>query len=185
MLFMVLMLGMQEQTKAQLSYSYTFVATGTSGWTGNGTRSTNAFCATTASIRYNMYGPSFTSMNFVSPALNSSQGALVTVTYLSKCVLYSPTTTGAAANSVNTKVQYASSTSGPWTDVPNSSFNNTNANTCTSRTVSFTPSSGTFYIRFSSSLINSAADVYLYLDDISITATQNVAMTSLTYSAPA
>ncbi|MBU3675914.1 MAG: hypothetical protein FGM54_01865, partial [Chitinophagaceae bacterium] len=155
------------QAQAQLSYSYTFAATGTSGWTGQGSRTTVAACATTGSIRFNLYSSAPT-MNFVSPALNSSQGALVTLSYQTKCVNFSSTATGATANSVTTKVQYASSTSGPWTDVAGSSFGNTNSATCSTRTVTFTPPSGTFYVRFNS--VWNAGDVYLYLDEISITA---------------
>ena len=151
---------------AQMNYNYTFVATGQSGWTGNGLRTTASVCQTTGSIRYNLYG-TFTTMNFVSPAL-VSQGQLVTMTYFTKCVLYSPTTTAAGANTLNTQVQWATSTAGPWTNV-GSSLPNTTVATCTQRTVTFTPPAGTIYVRFSSSLVNTAADVYLYLDDIVIT----------------
>ena len=170
-LFALILLGVttSQEAKAQLAYSYTFAATGTSGWTGNGTRTTASICATTGSIRYNLYS-TFPTMNFVSPALNSSQGALVTVSYQTKCMNYSATTptVGATANSVTTKVQFASSTAGPWTDVPGSSFGNTNSTSCTTRTVTFTPASGTFYIRFNTVL--NTGDVFLYLDEISITA---------------
>jgi len=170
---------------AQMNYSYNFVPTGTSGWTGNGARSTTAVCQTTGSIRYNMYSFAPT-MNFVSPAL-VSQGQLVTMTYFTKCVLYSSTSTAAGANTLNTQVQWSTSTVGPWTNV-GASEPNTTAATCTQRTVTFTPSAGTIYVRFSSTLVNSAADVYLYLDDIVITApappacsgTPNVPVAALT-----
>ncbi|MGI9191860.1 MAG: GEVED domain-containing protein, partial [Chitinophagaceae bacterium] len=154
------------QAQAQLSYSYNFLASGTSGWSGNGARTTTSVCATTGSIRYNLYS-SLPTMNFMSPALNSSQGSLVTLSYQTKCINYSGGA-GANANSVTTKVQYSSSSTGPWTDVAGSSFGNTNATTCTTRTVSFTPPSGTFYVRFNS--VWSTGDVWLYLDEISITA---------------
>lgn len=155
-----------KQVKAQLSYSYTFAATGTSGWSGNGTRTTTSICATTGSIRYNLYSSAPT-MSFISPVLNSSEGALVTLSYQTKCINYSGGA-GANANSITTKVQYASSTSGPWTDVAGSSFGNTNLSTCSTRVVTFTPSPGTFYVRFYSTW--TTGDVYLYLDEISITA---------------
>ena len=152
---------------AQMNYSYTFLATGQSGWTGNGTRTTTAVCQTTGSIRYNLYGSFYSTMNFVSPAL-VSQGQLVTMTYFTKCTPYSSTSTSAAANTLNTQVQWSTSTTGPWTNV-GSSLPNTTSATCTQRTVTFTPSAGTIYVRFSSSLVSTASDVYLYLDDIVIT----------------
>ena len=163
----IMMVLSSFMANAQMNYSYNFVPTGTSGWTGNGTRSTNVACQTTASIRYNLYG-SFNTMNFVSPAL-VSQGQLVTMTYFTKCVLYSPTSTAAGASTLNTQVQWATSTAGPWNNV-GPLEPNTTITTCTQRTVTFTPSAGTIYVRFSSSLVNAAADVYLYLDDIVITA---------------
>jgi hypothetical protein len=172
---------------AQMNYSYTFVPTGLSGWTGGGARTTLGLCQTTASVRYNLY--SFApSWNFVSPAL-TSQGQLVTLTYFTKCVLYSPITTAAGANSISTQVQWSTSAAGPWTNV-GPLEPNTTLTTCTQRTVTFTPSAGTIYVRFSNNLVNSAADVYLYIDDIVITApappacsgTPNVPVAALTDS---
>lgn len=165
---LLLLTGTWFSSNAQMNYSYTFAATGTSGWTGNGSRTTVAVCDTTGSIRYNMYSSTPT-MNFVSPAL-VAEGQLVTVSYYTKCMAYgSPPTAGAAANTVTTKLQWATSTAGPWTDVVGSDYANTTSTTCIQNTTTFTPGVGTIYIRFNSVFVSTVGDVYLYLDDISIT----------------
>ena len=104
----IMILFLSFVVSAQMNYNYTFLATGTSGWTGNGSRTTNSVCQTTGSIRYNLWSSTPT-MNFVSPAL-VSQGQLVTMTYFTKCTPYSSTTTSAAANTLNTQVQWSTST---------------------------------------------------------------------------
>ena len=164
---LLLLAGTWFSSNAQMNYNYTFAATGTSGWTGNGSRTTTAVCGTTGSIRFNIYSGSPT-MNFVSPVL-VAEGQLVTVSYSTKCVQFSPVTTGAAANTVTTKLQWATSTAGPWTDVAGSDFPNVLSTTCVQNTATFTPGVGNIYVRFNTVLVNTSGDVYLYLDDISIT----------------
>jgi hypothetical protein len=154
----------------QISYSQNWSATGLNSWTSqNGTfaRTTVAVCATTGSVRANIYNTNATG-NFASPLLSGNNGGLVTVSYLYKVTNYSG---GAATpNTFGTlKVQYANALAGPWSDVPSSTVNSSNHNpstSCATKVVQFTPALGNVYIRFN--VAWSTGDYYMYFDDVSI-----------------
>jgi hypothetical protein len=154
----------------QISYSQNWSTTGLNSWTsqnGNFGRTNLAVCATTGSVRANIYNTIATG-NFASPLLSGNNGGLVTVSYLYKVINY----TGGAAtpNTFGTlKVQYASALAGPWSDVPSSTVNSSNHNpstSCATQVVQFTPALGNVYIRFN--VAWSTGDYYMYFDDVSI-----------------
>jgi len=153
----------------QISYSQNWSTTTLNSWTnqnGGFVRTTTGVCATTGSVRANIWSSNVTG-NFASPLLSGNNSGLVTVSYLYKIINYSG---GAATpNTFGTlKVQYASALTGPWTDVPNStvSTNHSPSTSCQTQVVQFTPSAGNVYIRFN--VVRSAGDYYMYFDDVTI-----------------
>ncbi|WP_353150615.1 IPT/TIG domain-containing protein, partial [Flavobacterium sp.] len=160
-----LFLGIQDAI-GQVAYTQNFSTT-THGWT-DFSRTTSNICATTGSIRKNLYSGAATGTP-TSPLLSGNNGMPLTFSYQYKVINWS----GAGATPANFgsfKVQYASSTSGPWTDVPNSTINSTNhtpSTSCVTKTVTFTPSGGNLYVRFNATWSN--GDYYLYFDEVAIT----------------
>jgi hypothetical protein len=158
-------------TFGQISYSQNWSATGLNSWTSqNGffSRTTQMICATTASVRANIYSTNATG-NFASPLLSGNNGGLVTVSYLYKVINYSSPNGATPATFGTLKVQYASALAGPWTDVPGSTVNSSNhspSTSCQTRVVQFTPALGNVYIRFNVSW--STGDYYMYFDDVTI-----------------
>jgi len=157
-------------SNAQVNYSQTWALTGLNSWTNSGTfagsRTTTGFCATTASVRSNLYYAG--SWNFMSPALTGNNAGLITMSYQYKIINYSGG--GATPNNFGDfKIQFASATAGPWTDVAGSaiSTNHVPSTTCATKTVTFSPSLGSLYVRFVATW--ATGDYYLYFDDVTIT----------------
>lgn len=155
----------------QISYSQNWSASGLNSWTsqnGSFSRTTQMICATTASVRANIYSTNATG-NFASPLLSGNNGGLVTVSYLYKVINYSSPNGATPATFGTLKVQYASALAGPWTDVPGSTVNNSNhspSTSCQTQVVQFTPALGNVYIRFN--VVWSTGDYYMYFDDVTI-----------------
>src|SRR5690606_17500444 len=126
-------------------------------------------CVGTASARANNY---YGNTSFlVSPALTGTNGGDLTVSFSYKVTQYSPNTSGQTlANLGVIKLQWATSTTGIWTDVYQ--IDNTNhvvSASCTVKSATFSglPATGDVYIRFSVTS-GASADSYVYFDDVVI-----------------
>jgi hypothetical protein len=153
----------------QVNYTQTWAAIGLNGWTSqNGIfgRTTTAICATTGSVRANLYNFNATG-NFASPSLTGNNAGLVTMSYQYKIINF--TGAGATGNTFGTlKVQYSAALAGPWTDVPGSTIStgHTPSTSCATRTVTFSPPSGALFVRFN--VVWGTGDYYMYFDEVSI-----------------
>ncbi|MFB9090022.1 GEVED domain-containing protein, partial [Flavobacterium paronense] len=175
MFLMLLSLAIGQKSWGQITtYSQNWSATGLNSWTTSGAgvaaaRITTAaqICATTGTIRMEQYYGS--SGQFISPLLGTSNGGLVTMNYLYKVTKFGAATTAEASANIGViTVEYASSTSGPWTVAQTiNSANHVSANTCASKTVTFTPLPGNLYVRFNV-VSNINYDDYYYFDDLTI-----------------
>ena len=177
-LFLVFGLFTTQQSWGQIvPYSQDWSSAGLNSWTSISMLGSpcarvdyaNQICATTGSIRGNeFYG---TDGQFISPLLGTATNSLVTMTYLYKATNYSssnPTTATPSANIGTIKVEYGATSTGPWTVAQTiNSTNHISANTCASKTVTFTPAAGTLYVRFNI-VSNINSDVYYYFDDVTI-----------------
>lgn len=152
---------------SQITYNQDFAAT-THGWTtAEFTRTTTNVCATTASLRRNLYSFATTGIT-ASPTIGASNGGVVTLNYQYKIIDY--TGGGATPNNFGTfKVQY-STDNVTWFDVAGSTVatDHVPATTCATKTLNFSvaPSTAT-YIRFNATW--GAGDYYLYFDEVSVT----------------
>ena len=141
--------------RGQVNYTQTWATSGLNGWTaqnGGFGRTTTAICATTGSVRANLYSSNATG-NFASPSLTGNNGGLVTMSYQYKIVNYGTfgAVGGSTPNTFGTlKVQYAANLVGPWTDVSGSAIStgHTPSTSCATRTVTFSPPSGALFVRF-------------------------------------
>ena len=97
---------------ATQTFNFNNSATGTQGWTGSFYRFANATaCSGGAALQYNLYNWA-TTATLVSPSLGTSNGGLVTLSYLYKANNWSANTTGTNPWG-NFTVQYGSSAGGP------------------------------------------------------------------------
>ncbi len=155
---------------AQIDYAYDWEPTGAGSWTGGFSRSTTTPCTGSASARVNNYygGQSF----LVSPALTGTNGGDLTVSFNYKVTEYYSNGTGASANDFGeVRVEWASSTSGPWTVAYTiTSADHIVSSSCANKSVTFSglPSLGDVYVRFVA-MSGSDADNYAYFDDVVIT----------------
>ncbi|WCM41546.1 T9SS type A sorting domain-containing protein [Flavobacterium sp. CBA20B-1] len=174
------------ELNAQISYTQGWETTGLNSWTSSGSgsfsRVTTTPCIGTASARANNYygGTSY----LVSPALTGTNGGDLTVSFSYKVTQYSSNTTGQTLTDLGTiKLQWATSTSGPWTDVFQvDNTNHTVSASCAVKTATFSglPVSGNVYIRFNVTSGTSSADNYVYIDDVVVS--QGAAPSCLTPS---
>lgn len=154
----------------QVSYSQDWSATGLNSWITSGFvfgRTTNSVCQTTGSIRGERY--SGNSGQFTSPLLGTSNGGEITLNFYYKVTVWNAGTTGTTLANLGTiNVQYASSTSGPWTTAYTiNSSNHTVSTSCALKTVNFFPPTGNLYIRFNVTS-GSGGDNWYYFDDVSV-----------------
>ncbi|SEM41891.1 Por secretion system C-terminal sorting domain-containing protein [Chryseobacterium taichungense] len=158
---------------AQVSYTQDWTATGLNGWTTSGSvfsRNSTAsqICGSTGgTIRGERYYGN--TGQFTSPVLTGNNQGTVSMSFDYKVTNYSSSTTATpAANIGSIKVEYASSTSGPWTTVYTiDPTNHVSANTCATKTITFNPVAGDFYVRFNVTS-DANADVYYYFDNVNI-----------------
>ncbi|MCX8523695.1 fibronectin type III domain-containing protein [Chryseobacterium formosus] len=173
---------------AQVSYTQDWTATGLNSWTsasdgGSFSRNTTAsqICGTAGgTIRSEQYYG--TSGQFTSPSLTGNNQGLITMAFDYKITDYFASTTGAAIGTIGMiKVEYASAATGPWTTAYTiDATNHVVANTCSTKTITFNPGSGSLYVRFNV-ISNSSADNYYYFDNVAIS--QGAAPSCLTPSA--
>src|SRR5690554_5620150 len=164
-----------QMSFAQIDYTYDWEPTGMGSWTTSGSgsfsRQTVTPCSGSASARANNY---FGYESFlVSPALTGTNGGDLTVSFNYKVTDYYSNGTGAsAANFGEVRVEWDSSTSGPWAVVYTiTSTEHIVSSSCANKSVTFSglPSSGDVYVRFVAMSGNSSADNYAYFDDVVIT----------------
>src|SRR5690554_4844017 len=164
-----------QMSFAQIDYTYDWEPTGMGSWTTSGSgsfsRQTVTPCTGSASARANNY---FGNESFlVSPALTGTNGGDLTVSFNYKVTDYYSNGTGAsAANFGEVRVEWDSSTSGPWAVVYTiTSTEHIVSSSCANKSVTFSglPSSGDVYVRFVAMSGNSSADNYAYFDDVVIT----------------
>jgi hypothetical protein len=149
---------------ATQSFNFNNAATGTQGWTGSFFRFTGATaCSGNAALRYNLYSFASTA-TLVSPSLGTSNGGVVTLSYLYKANNWSANTAGTNPWG-NFTVQYGSSAAGPWTTVATVN-NETQSGSCISKTHSFVVPVGTTFIRYNCTW--TSGDYYLNFDEINI-----------------
>ncbi|WKW46941.1 T9SS type A sorting domain-containing protein [Myroides sp. JBRI-B21084] len=173
-IFLVALILSLCEMNAQISYSQGWEATGLNSWTstGSGTfsRSTTTPCIGTASARANNYYGNTSYL--VSPALTGTNGGDLTVSFSYKVTQWSSNTTGQTLADLGTiKLQWATSTSGPWTNVYQiDNTNHTVSSSCAVKSATFSglPSAGNVYIRFNVTSGSSSADNYVYFDDVTI-----------------
>ncbi|WP_432670620.1 fibronectin type III domain-containing protein [Flavobacterium sp. SM2513] len=172
-LSLVFLLTMVIGSYGQVAYDYDWESTTVplGDWTTSSSygfsRTTTTPCEGLASARANTYSSATSTLT--SPLLPNSNGGLVTVNFDYKVTLFSPNTTGAAANQVEIELQASNSLSGPWFAVDYINENNhiVSAN-CAAKTATFSALPGNLYVRFLTKSLN-GADVYYYFDNISIT----------------
>ena len=159
---------------AQVAYTQDWTATGLNSWTTSGTvfsRNATAgqICGTTGgTIRGERYFGN--AGQFTSPALTGNNQGLITMTFDYKVTVWSAGTSATtAANVGSIAVEYATSTGGPWTAAYTiNSTNHVASASCASKTVTFSPPSGTsLYVRFNVTS-GASADNYYYFDNVSI-----------------
>lgn len=179
-----LLVGLSDVVFGQVSYTQDFSAT-THGWSTGFTRSTTNTCATTASLRKNLYSSAPTGVTG-SPTVGASNGGLITMTYYYKVIDYS-TPFPATPNTFGSfKVQFSTDNT-TWYDASNSTVGSDHlpATDCVQKTVTFTPPPSTaLYVRFNATW--ATGDYYLHFDDVAISqgaAPSCLAPTGLTSSA--
>ncbi|MFM2386186.1 MAG: hypothetical protein RL660_943 [Bacteroidota bacterium] len=164
-IFAFALLCMSFLAEAQTTVTYDFNANAT-GWTGNITRTTATTACGSASMRRNLYA-SVTTGNMVSPA-QTSNGQLVSLSYKYKVANWSANTVGTPNPWGNFNVQYGPSATGPWTTVQTiDATNHTVSGTCTTATTTFTPPTGTYFIKWDA-FYAGTGDYYLNYDDVVI-----------------
>lgn len=159
---------------AQVNYSQNWTTTGLNNWTTtdfifSSTTTANQICGTTGgTIRGNRY--SGNAGDFTSPNIPGNNQGLITMSFDYKVTNWSAGTVATTAANLGTiEVQYSSSPGGPWyTAYTVNSTNHVVANTCATRTITFSPSAGNLYVRF---YVTSAAsgDNYYYFDNVTMT----------------
>ena len=158
--------GLLSESQAQIAYTQDFSTTA-HGWsTAQFSRTTLDVCATTGSLRRNLYSFAATGIT-ASPTIGASNGGVVTLSYQYKVIDY--TGGGATPNNFGSfKVQY-STDNATWYDVPGSTISTDHvpATTCETKTLNFSiaPSTAT-YVRFNSTWAD--GDYYLYFDEVAI-----------------
>ncbi|HEY0108089.1 MAG TPA: GEVED domain-containing protein, partial [Fibrella sp.] len=164
--------------QAQINYTEGFDA-GAGGYTAVGGyqpgQTTLNPCTGAGSYRTNIYSGSPTSV-VTSPLIGTSLGGLTTLSYQFKAVTYNSLTVAAPNTQFTVAVQYASSTSGPWTTIETiNSTNHVASASCTTRQATFTPPAGALYIRFSCTYL--AGDNWMYFDAINLSEVSGTACT--------
>ena len=157
---------MYDNSFGQVAANYDFNANST-GWTGNITRSTltNASMCGTAGMRRNLYSFATTG-NMVSPALPGTNNlGVITLTYKYKAADYS-SPYGAVNPWGYFNVQVGNTATGPWTTVQSVSQEN-QTGSCITKTVAFTPPSGTLYLKWD--CFWTSGDYWISFDDITVT----------------
>ncbi|PJR04654.1 T9SS type A sorting domain-containing protein [Avrilella dinanensis] len=166
---------------AQIAQSYDFDDETLQGWVNSGDAefysTTSGQCGGASGIQLNMYtyedwwggGIVYVSPNtLTSPNIGTSDGTEASMSFLYKAVNYGGGT-AANADAFEMELQWANSSSGPWTTFYTiDEDNHTPSSDCTTVNLTFTPGTGDLYVRFNSELLDEYEDILIYLDDIQI-----------------
>ncbi|HLV45759.1 MAG TPA: fibronectin type III domain-containing protein, partial [Flavobacterium sp.] len=166
---------------AQIAQSYDFDDETLQGWVNSGEAefysTTSGQCGGASGIQLNMYtyedwwggGIVYVSPNtLTSPNIGTSDGTEASMSFLYKAVNYDGGT-AANADAFEMELQWANSSSGPWTTFYTiDEDNHTPSSDCTTVNLTFTPGTGDLYVRFNSELLDEYEDILIYLDDIQI-----------------
>ena len=153
-------------TNSQVNYTENFDASG-GGWTGyNWFTGATACGGSGGAQRYNIYFSGTFSLS--SPMVGTSVGGSISMSYDYKIADWSANTTGTSGDWGFFDVQYASSTSGPWTTIETvNPSNHVVSSNCATRNVTFSPAAGALYIRFAATY-GTSGDYYLNFDNITM-----------------
>ena len=162
-----LLVGLSDVVFGQVSYTQDFSTT-SHGWsTAQFSRSTTNTCATTASLRRNLYSSAATGIT-ASPTVGASNGGLITMTYYYKVIDYSSPYPATPNTFGNFKVQFSTDNT-TWYDAANATVGSDHIpdTNCIQKTVTFTPPpSAALYVRFNAAW--STGDYWLHFDDVAI-----------------
>ncbi|RZJ74614.1 MAG: T9SS type A sorting domain-containing protein [Flavobacterium sp.] len=132
-------------------------------------------CNGTGSFRanvFNFFDVFINDAETISPSIGTSDGSQHLLSYKYKVLDYfeegdSP---AASANWGSLAVEYSASATGPWTTLETiTPANHTATLDCTTRTLTFTPPAGAVFLRFSA-IAGSETDVFVYIDDVTVSA---------------
>ncbi len=161
--------------RAQVSYSEDFNAGTLGGWTSGGGaygyHTTDLPCSGSGSARANLYGSFSSTWTLSSPLVGTTLGGVIILSFDYKVTDYFAGTAATPNPWGSVNVQYASSSTGPWTTVATiDATNHTPSSTCATKSYTFLPpSAGSLYVRFDAVLDPTLfPDFYLYFDNISI-----------------
>lgn len=161
----------------QINYSEGWDTNNLTGWTQSGATfaiSSIEPCSGTRSIRNNLFGASTNSgVVAQTAAINTSNEGVVTFSVDYKWVIYNTTPQAAApAAELNMVWEWSNSASGPWFSfLTVDGSNHTPSATCATVTGSFVPYAGSVFLRVRANNTNTAANNYLYLDNLTLTQT--------------
>lgn len=162
-----LLVGLSDVVFGQVSYTQDFSTT-SHGWsTAQFSRSTTNTCATTASLRRNLYSSAATGIT-ASPTVGASNGGLITMTYYYKVIDYSSPYPATPNTFGNFKVQFSTDNT-TWYDASGSTVSTDHLpdTNCIQKTVTFTPpASAALYVRFNAAW--ATGDYWLHFDDVAI-----------------
>lgn len=160
---------------AQVNYTQDWTATGLNNWTSGGSvfsriTTANQICGTTGgTIRGNRY--SGNEGDFTSPNIPGNNQGVVTMSFDYKITDWSAGTVATPASTIGINgiaVQYSNNAGGPWITASTiSSANHVTANTCATKTVTFSPLAGNLYVRFY--VTSDTNDSYYYFDNVVMT----------------
>ncbi len=171
LIFMLFFLLCIHYANAQVNYTQNFDVNNGGYTTLNGYfnlyTNTTTCIGTGSGVRANLY--SFqTSDILASPTVGTSLGNSTTFTYKYKVANWSANTTGTTNPWGSFLVQWSNTSTGPWTTIQTvDQSNHTVSGSCVTKSVTFTPTSGSLFIRFNATW--TAGDYYLNYDDITIT----------------
>ena len=160
---------------AQVNYTQDWTATGLNNWTSGGSvfsriTTANQICGTTGgTIRGNRYGGN--EGDFTSPNIPGNNQGVVTMSFDYKITDWSAGTVATPASTIGVNgiaVQYSNNAGGPWITASTiSSTNHVTANTCATKTVTFSPLAGNLFVRFY--ITSGTNDSYYYFDNVVMT----------------
>lgn len=163
------------KSSAQISYSQNFDGTAIDWYNPGGDFSLDSDAGCNgSSIVTNLYWLYDYEMEAYSDPIGFSNGQAATLSYSFKLVEYSSGEAFTGTDWGSITLQYGTSTQGPWTDIETiSPANHTVSGTCATRTVSFTPPSGTnIHLRILAQVNgDSDTDALAYFDDVLVTQT--------------
>ncbi len=163
---MLLFFSINNTANAQVAFTENFNS-GLNGWSTNWSSTSGLACEGTSAARKNIYTAG-TAGSFTSPSVGTSNGGLITLSFLYKITNWPAATVATPATFGTINVQYSGNSTGPWTTVHtiNSTNHTPNASCDTVTVPSFSVGPGSMYVRFE--CLYGTGDYYMYFDDINI-----------------